>query len=434
MNRSRGPAIHDARWKKIKSDALNGFLPALQACCTALVRLDSKSPQANALFVELHDVLRVNFRVEDAPSDPTGVYDFLDTNHERLRAVSYCMDILLFGISTTDERGSAPIVETRWWTPILLGMGVDEHIKFIHAVDAVCFLLNGRSQKIKALRKSTPDLVLPLVYAFLSLEPSPLCKLNAISAMQNLVREYVTPTYREGAAFNPSSLVEGAASEVAGSFLSCLRRAVDNRSRIDYAMLFGHAAVLNMISESESYVQVGRHLSALQTTHLITRLLRIVGTECNRTQYLARTSFSSGVRGVRCAMSARLLDALVSLHGLARHDETSDGLRDALLLVTKFAQHYLVFRSFIALSSKSLRSIEDRRLLVDNPGAELVDSFLVLLRDRIMRLKEQMDQMIYVCQSPQSVGDRGVLGPEPVDYAIARLGTRVSLLTTTIDS
>ncbi|KAF8894155.1 hypothetical protein CPB85DRAFT_224656 [Mucidula mucida] len=331
MNRIRGPAIHDPRWKKVKSDALDGSLPALQVCCTELVRTDSKSPQANAIFVELHDILRVNFRVEDAPSNTTGVYAFLDGNHERLRAASCCMDILLFGISTTDERGSAPIVETVWpafwrwsilvltlfkdgWTPMLLGMGVDEHLKFIHSVDAVFFLLNGRSQKIKALRKSTPDLVLPLLYAFLSLQPSPLCKLNAISAMQNVVREYVTQTYREGATFDPASLLEGAAYEIAGSFSSCLRRAVENRSRLDYAILVGHTAVLNLISESESYVQVGRNLSALRTTRCITRLLRIVGDEYNRTQvhssgmsdvcyqllqYLARTSFSSGVRGVR---------------------------------------------------------------------------------------------------------------------------------------
>ncbi len=79
----------------LQSDALDGSLPALQACCTELVRMDSKSPQADAIFVELHDVLPVNFRVEDAPSNTTGVYDFLDENHERLRAASYCMDILL---------------------------------------------------------------------------------------------------------------------------------------------------------------------------------------------------------------------------------------------------------------------------------------------------------------------------------------------------
>ncbi|KAF9013008.1 hypothetical protein BDZ89DRAFT_1223112 [Hymenopellis radicata] len=310
-------------------------------------------------------------------------------------------------VASRYSKGFGQVCGGDGWTPILLGTEANEHKRFIYAVDAVCFLLCGVSQTIKTLRKSTPELVLPLIYAYLPLDQSRISRFELIPAIHILIRQYLTPTYREGATFDPVSLVEGAASEVAASFMSRLRCAIDNRSRIDYQTLFGST-------------HVRRQLSALRTTHWITRLLRIAGTEYNRTQtysselggtcyqflrYLATSFLSSGVRAVRWAMSARLLDALVSLHGLVQYDETlgpkeSDGLRKAVLLVTTLAQHYLVFRSFITFSSKIVRSIEHRRLLVDNPGVELVESFLRLLEERTC-LKERMDHETYVCQSPE---------------------------------
>ncbi|KAF8989477.1 hypothetical protein BDZ89DRAFT_1055195, partial [Hymenopellis radicata] len=197
----------------LQADALRGIVPALQACCTLIAQLDSKSPEGNSVFVELHEVLAFNFWVEDAPSpDATCVYDFLETSHERLRAVSYCLEILRFGISATNEQGSAGIMERVWpgfwrwsffiltlfrdgWTPILWGTGVDEHTQFIYAVGAV----------IKALRKSTPKIVLPIIYAFMSLEPSRIFEFEIVPAIHILIREYLTPTYGEGATFDPTS-------------------------------------------------------------------------------------------------------------------------------------------------------------------------------------------------------------------------------------
>ncbi|KAF9005769.1 hypothetical protein BDZ89DRAFT_1049012 [Hymenopellis radicata] len=217
----------------LQADALLGFVPALDACCSLLARLDAKTPEGNSLFVKLHEILAVNFRVEDAPSsDLTDVYDFLDTNYERLRAVCCSLEILYFRISTDERSGSEPILERVW-------PETNEHKRFIYAVDAVCFLLCGVSQMIKTLHKSTPELVLSLIYAYLPLDQSRISRFELIPAIHILICQYLTSTYREGATFDPVSLLEGAASEVAASFMSRLRCTIDNRSRIDYQTLFG---------------------------------------------------------------------------------------------------------------------------------------------------------------------------------------------------